>query len=221
MASGTDIEMTSTNSTTTRNATAAAAGHNGESANAGKEEEDEIKKKTASATDTIALRKSSWIAAASSHVAACFLSIFKRVFVSLLYAKCFILCDCCGMPEEDETEDDSTEKHPASADGVSETNDNTRRSSSRSITNVNMKDLLRSHLLTSSEKEANTVVGQHGIANDQLVLVYSLELNAFNKSKLFRCAKYNRVRFHLAPSLYGRSVNLLTNYSDDYTQFQR
>lgn len=212
MAPGTDIEMTSINSTTTRNAV-----HNGDS-DAGKEEEDE-KKKTASGTDIIA-RKSSWIATASNHVAACFLSIFKRIFVSLLFAKCFILCDCCGMPAEDEAEDDSTVKQPASADGVSETNDN-KTVSSRSISEVNMKDLLRSHLLTSSEKEASTVLGQHGIPNDQLVLVYNLELNAFNKSKLFRCAKYNRVRFHLAPSLYGRSVTLLTNYSDDYTKFQR
>lgn len=211
MAPGTDIEMTSTNSTTTQND--AAAGHNGDS-DAGKE--DEIKK-TASGTDIIP-RKSSWIASASTHVAACFLSIFKRFFVSLLYAKCFILCDCCGMLAEDQAEDDSTEKQPPSADGEADDN---KTSVSRSITNVKMKDLLRSHLLTSSEKKEITVLGEHGIANDQLVLVYSLELNAFNKSKLFRCAKYNRVRFHLAPSLYGRSVTLLTNYSDDYTQFQR
>lgn len=88
-------------------------------------------------------------------------------------------------------------------------------------------ELLRSHLLSSLEQQEHangdrqSIVGQHGIPNDQLVLVYSLELNAFNKSKLFRCEKYNRVRFHLAPSLFGRNVALFTNYCEDFTQFDR
>lgn len=59
------------------------------------------------------------------------------------------------------------------------------------------------------------------IENEQLILIYSLELNAFNKTKLFRCNKFNRIRFVPAPSLYGRDISLLTNYTDDYEQFDR
>ncbi|KAJ6225035.1 hypothetical protein RDWZM_003580 [Blomia tropicalis] len=86
-----------------------------------------------------------------------------------------------------------------------------------------MHTLLRSHLLSSKERndEGQTNVGRHGISNDQLVLIYNLELNSFNESKLFRCDKFNRIRFHLGPSLYGRKIVLLTNYNEDYTQFHR
>ncbi|KAH9506703.1 hypothetical protein DERF_011421 [Dermatophagoides farinae] len=59
------------------------------------------------------------------------------------------------------------------------------------------------------------------IDNNRLLLIYSLELNGFNETKLFRCEKYNRIRFMIGPSLYGRQINLKTNYTDDYTQFNR
>ncbi|OTF77497.1 glycogen debranching enzyme-like protein [Euroglyphus maynei] len=59
------------------------------------------------------------------------------------------------------------------------------------------------------------------IANHQLLFVYSLELNGWNETKLFRCDKFNQIRFQISPSLYGRRVCLKTNYTDDYAQFNR
>ena len=59
------------------------------------------------------------------------------------------------------------------------------------------------------------------IDNNRLLLIYSLELNGFNETKLFRCEKYNRIRFMVGSSLYGRQINLKTNYTDDYTKFNR
>lgn len=98
-------------------------------------------------------------------------------------------------------------------------------------------EMLRAHLLeglatrplspnasatSNGETDATkTLSPTSGIANDELVLVYNLELNAFNKTKLYRCEKYNRVLFRLAPSLYGRKVQLMSNYQEEYTKFDR
>lgn len=78
--------------------------------------------------------------------------------------------------------------------------------------------LLEQQLWGRGQSEA---IGQHGILPNQLVLVYTLQLNGLNESKLFRCEKYNRIRFTLGPSLYGRQVSLFTNYIDDYKNFER
>ena len=59
------------------------------------------------------------------------------------------------------------------------------------------------------------------IENDQLVLVYSLELNAFSEAKLFRCVKFNRIRFVPSPSLFGTKLILYSNYNEDFAKFER
>lgn len=158
---------------------------------------------------------SSWICTAARTFAVRCLAIFKCVFLSLVRGKKFIC-----LPDIDAEALTALADSNRNLSSAMETPDTT------TTVLPTMKGLLRSHLLTSQERSdqetgSSSLLGQHGIASDQLVLVYSLELNAFNKSKLFRCDKYNRIRFHLAPSLYGRPVALFTNYCNDYTQFNR
>lgn len=59
------------------------------------------------------------------------------------------------------------------------------------------------------------------ICNDQLLLIFTLELEQFNGKKLFHCEKYNHIRFLIGPSLYGKDIRLKTNYSDNFNQFNR
>src|SRR6218665_229699 len=76
-------------------------------------------------------------------------------------------------------------------------------------------------IFTSLNDDSEKLLGEHGIPPDQLVLLYQLELNAFLKNKLFQCEKYNRIRFNLGPSLYGRRIALFTNYHHDHSLFNR
>lgn len=92
-------------------------------------------------------------------------------------------------------------------------------------------DLLRAHLINvPGTAQTNGVlengqdggcVSTNGIANDLMLFVHILELDAFHESKLFRCEKYNRIRFLFGASLYERNIILMTNYNDDYTKFDR
>ncbi|KPM06297.1 glycogen debranching enzyme-like protein [Sarcoptes scabiei] len=62
----------------------------------------------------------------------------------------------------------------------------------------------------------------HCNKNDpSIIWIFPLGLNQFNENKLFRCDKNDLVRFTIDPSLYGRKVCLLTNYSDDPIHFDR
>ncbi|KAH9417750.1 hypothetical protein DERP_011461 [Dermatophagoides pteronyssinus] len=76
-------------------------------------------------------------------------------------------------------------------------------------------------ICSTKEEEEDCCQKTLEIPNNQLLLIYQLELNGFNETRLFRCEKFNRLRFQIGPSLYGRRISLKTNYTDDYTQFNR
>ncbi|XP_027196486.2 glycogen debranching enzyme [Dermatophagoides pteronyssinus] len=76
-------------------------------------------------------------------------------------------------------------------------------------------------ICSTKEEEESCCQRTLEIPNNQLLLIYQLELNGFNETRLFRCEKFNRLRFQIGPSLYGRHISLKTNYTDDYTQFNR
>ena len=161
-------------------------------------------------------------AATISWLANTFSNVFSVMVQWLVQVKNYIFLPYFCIPQSDTTNNSSN----CIVNSVTTSTDNT------SVEII--MDLLRSHLLSPDEQHEATNLADHsnsshpqrqhyhhGIANDKLVLIYSLELNGFNKSKLFRCEKYNRIRFVLAPSLFGRNVFLFTNYCGDYTQFDR
>lgn len=58
-------------------------------------------------------------------------------------------------------------------------------------------------------------------SHNQLLLVFTLELEQLNDKILFHCEKHNHIRFLIGSSLYGKNICLKTNYNDNFNQFNR